>query len=159
MGGHRDRFFTLWILLSSVSFMKKLLDSREKDCPRCWVKMEKEKLKVFGPNIEVDVCPKCSGTWFDPGELSRAIGKKLGDYLTKRIGTKTESQLVCPRCGGLMDLEYAEEVEVDSCIECGGAWLDPGELEKLKEKSIKGYKGDKLAKAEELFEEHRRKKR
>ncbi|MGB2727191.1 MAG: zf-TFIIB domain-containing protein [Halobacteriota archaeon] len=44
------------------------------------------------------------------------------------------SKLVCPRCGGgLMDLEYAEEVEIDVCLVCNGAWLDNGELEGLKE--------------------------
>ena len=121
--------------------------------------MKKEKLEVFGPDIEVDLCPEGGGVWFDPGELSRAVGRKVGDYLTKDIGTKSESQLVCPRCGGLMDLEYADEVEVDACIKCGGAWLDKGELEKLKEKAARGFKGDELAKAEEKYEGLKARKR
>jgi Zn-finger nucleic acid-binding protein len=40
-----------------------------------------------------------------------------------------------------MDLEYAEEVEIDVCLNCNGAWLDLGELESLKEKSDAGYTG------------------
>ena len=139
--------------------IKKKLDAKTKDCPRCWVKMEKERLEVFGPDIEVDRCPKCQGVWFDPGELSRAVGKKTGDYLTKHVGTKSESQLVCPRCGGLMDLEYADEVEVDSCIKCGGAWLDAGELEKLKRKAKGGFKRDEMLKLEERYEEMNAKRR
>jgi len=139
--------------------MKKMLNSKIKDCPRCWVAMDKEKMKVFGPEMEVDTCPKCGGIWFDPGELSRAIGRPLGKYLTEHIGTKSESQLVCPRCGGLMDLEYAEDVEVDSCIKCGGAWLDKDEVEKLRAKAKEGYKGDKMVKAEERYEEIKAKKR
>ena len=139
--------------------IKKRLDAKTKDCPRCWVAMEKEKLPVFGPDIEVDRCPQCEGVWFDPGELSRAVGKRLGDYLTKHIGTKSDSQLVCPRCGGLMDLEYAEDVEVDACIKCGGAWLDADELARLKEKAGEGYKGDKEEKLAERYEEMKAKRR
>ncbi|MCK4717045.1 MAG: zf-TFIIB domain-containing protein, partial [Thermoplasmata archaeon] len=80
--------------LSLSMSIKKKLDAKTKDCPRCWVTMEKERLEVFGPDIEVDRCPQCQGVWFDPGELSRAVGKKVGDYLTKHIGTRSESQLV-----------------------------------------------------------------
>ena len=132
---------------------KNKLNKKAKQCPRCYEEMKKENMSVFGPDIEVDTCPKCGGTWFDPGELGRAIGKTLGDYLTKHIGTKSESQLICPRCGSLMDLEYADDVEVDSCLKCGGAWLDADELKKLKQKQKQGYKGDKDAKAEEIMEE------
>ncbi|MDG6220948.1 MAG: zf-TFIIB domain-containing protein [Candidatus Thermoplasmatota archaeon] len=138
---------------------KDRLNEKEKDCPRCWVVMSKEKLPVFGPDIEVDACPKCQGVWFDPGELSRAVGKRVGNYLTKHIGTKSDSKLVCPRCGGLMDFEYADDVEVDACTKCGGAWLDAGELEKLKLKAKEGFKGDPEEKLEERYEEMKAKNR
>ena len=61
--------------------------------------------------------------------------------------------LVCPRCGNTMDIEKAEDVEVDVCLTCNGVWLDAGELEKLQEKSEAGYHGDEAAKLEELEEE------
>jgi len=48
-----------------------------------------------------------------------------------------------------MDLKYAEDVEIDVSLNCNGAWLDYGELERLKEKSEEGYTGDKEAKAVE----------
>lgn len=138
--------------------IKKALDNRAKDCPRCWVPMVKERLPVFGPDIEVDRCPECGGVWFDPGELSRAVGRRLGGYLTKSVGVKSESQLVCPRCGGLMDLERVADVEVDVCIECGGAWLDAGELERLRDIASQKFKGDILEKVAERYEESRLKR-
>ncbi len=130
------------------------------DCPRCWVEMKKQEVDVLGPNVIIDICPKCHGTWFDNNELKKILGdRKLADYLTKHIGTKSESKLVCPRCGGLMDLEYAEDVEIDVCLNCNGAWLDYGELDKLKDKSEAGYTGDKDAKAVEEWEDMMAKRR
>jgi len=61
--------------------------------------------------------------------------------------------MICPRCGNLMDIEKADEIEVDVCLTCGGVWLDSGELEELKTKSEEGFEGDKLVKMEELEEE------
>ena len=128
---------------------------REKvDCPRCWKEMMRHKVKVFGPGIDIDICPKCQGVWLDTDELGKLLkDRKLTNYLTKHIGTKTESKLVCPRCGGLMDLETADDVEVDVCLTCHGVWLDEGELDSLKQKSAEGYKGDPGEKALEMWEE------
>ena len=136
---------------------------KEKDktlqCPRCWVAMEKEEVEVRGPNVIIDVCPKCHGVWFDNNELKKILGdRKLANFLTKHIGTQSKSKLVCPRCGWLMDLEYAEEVEIDVCLNCNGAWLDLGELESLKEKSDAGT-GDKGVKAVEEWEDMMAKRR
>jgi Zn-finger nucleic acid-binding protein len=130
------------------------------DCPRCWVAMKKQEVEVLGPNVIIDVCPKCRGVWFDNNELKKILGdRKLANFLTKQIGTQSKSKLVCPRCGWLMDLEYAEEVEIDVCLNCNGAWLDLGELESLKEKSEAGYTGDKEVKAVEEWEEMMAKRR
>jgi len=60
---------------------------------------------------------------------------------------------------GLMDLEYAEDVEIDVCLNCHGAWLDYDELDKLKDKSDEGYTGDKEAKAVEEWEDMMAKRR
>ena len=124
------------------------------ECPRCWVEMNKEEVEVLGPNVIIDVCPKCQGIWFDNNELKKVLGsRQLANYLTKHIGTQSKSKLVCPRCGWLMDFEYAEDVEIDVCLKCNGAWLDIGELEKLKDKSEAGYTGDKDVKEVEKWED------
>jgi Zn-finger nucleic acid-binding protein len=133
---------------------KKMESERKYDCHRCWIQMEKKEIEIFGPNVIIDVCPKCKGIWLDEGELRKILkDKKMADYLTKHIGTKSRSPMVCPRCGMTMDIEKADDVEVDVCLTCGGVWLDKDELEKLKEKSEEGFEVDEQAKLEELEEE------
>jgi Zn-finger nucleic acid-binding protein len=146
-------------MVDSMS-IKKAIMNKKIDCPRDWVETKREEVEVFGPNIEIDVCPKCNGIWLDYGELQKLIrDRKLSDYLTKQIGTQSNSELVCPRCGGLMDIETAGDVEVDVCLTCHGVWLDAGELEELKAKSKEGFKGDELEKAQEKWEENAKRSR
>jgi Zn-finger nucleic acid-binding protein len=136
--------------------MSKKKDFLNKDieCPHCFVKANRGEVEVFGPNIFIDICPKCGGIWLDHGELNKLLkDKKLSDYLTKDIGTQSKSKLICPRCGGLMDVEHADDVEVDVCLNCNGVWLDSGELQELKSVSESGFKGDDQDKAEERYEE------
>ena len=124
------------------------------DCPKCQVKLNEIDAMIPGKTLMIDACPKCHGIWLDKGELRKIIGdRKLADYLTKHIGTKTESPLVCPRCSGLMDYEHAEDVEVDVCLNCRGVWLDTGELAGLQEVADVGFEGDKFYKAAEKLEE------
>jgi Zn-finger nucleic acid-binding protein len=137
--------------------IKKQLRDRKIDCPKDWVKMDQLTVKVLGPDVTIDECPKCHGIFLDAGELKKLIkDKKLSDYLTKEIGTQSKSQLVCPRCGGLMDIEKADDIEVDVCISCHGVWLDPRELEDLKAKSKEGFEEDFFEKTEEKWEEKQR---
>ena len=139
---------------------KKASSERKYECHKCWVEMKKEEVETFGPNIIIDVCPKCNGIWMDKGELVKLLkDRKMSNYLTKHIGTKSRSPMICPRCGNIMDIEKADDVEVDVCLTCGGVWLDSGELEELKAKSKEGFEGDELAKMEELDEERRYKAR
>ena len=37
----------------------------------------------------------------------------------------------CPRCGADLKEQHAEHVKIDECPECGGIWLDKGELDQL----------------------------
>lgn len=134
--------------------IKKIIKEKPIDCPRCFTRTIRQEVKVFGPNIDIDICPNCNGTWLDTGELKKMIkDRKITDYLTKDIGTKTESKLVCPRCGGLMDIENADDIEVDVCLSCNGVWLDEGELEGLKLKSEEGFEGDEIEKFVEKWED------
>ncbi len=45
-----------------------------------------------------------------------------------------KSSMQCPRCDGALKATRFEDVEVDTCEKCGGAWLDSGELEQLTKK-------------------------
>jgi Transcription factor zinc-finger len=37
----------------------------------------------------------------------------------------------CPKCGLKLEETVYQNVRIDRCTVCGGAWLDPGELEDL----------------------------
>lgn len=108
----------------------------DRECPRCWRPLEEEERSVFGPDVTVDVCPSCHGTFLDEGEIKRLTGDRdLHKLLTNYLGVDDDGELVCPSCGGLMDAELLEleetSVEVDACLDCFGIWLDDGELAKL----------------------------
>ena len=123
------------------------------ECPKCWVPLDVVKEDIWGPDIDIDVCPKCNGIWLDPGELKKILkNKDLSDYLTKDIGTKSHSPLICPGCRNIMDIQKADDIETDVCLTCHGVWLDPGELDDLKAKARTGFEGDEDAKALEKYE-------
>jgi ferredoxin-like protein FixX len=39
----------------------------------------------------------------------------------------------CPKCGGDLTEREHHHVKVDECLECGGVWLDKGELNMIEE--------------------------
>lgn len=54
----------------------------------------------------------------------------------KAAGT---SSMQCPRCDGNLAESKFEEVLIDTCENCGGVWLDSGELEQLTRKETGGW--------------------
>ncbi len=105
---------------------------KKRECPVDWTTLVARKIPVFGPDIEIDCCPKCQGIYLDKGEIRRLTGNRnLNDLLTKHLGLDADSSYVCPRCGGLMDAEMAGSTRVDVCLTCKGVWVDHGELESL----------------------------
>ena len=105
------------------------------DCPRCGVALEDERFKRFGPDVIIDVCPSCRGTWYDRGELAKVIDDlSLQTRLIEFPMAGERSPIQCPRCSGDMRLRHEGSVEVDACTSCNGVWLDLGEEEALKAK-------------------------
>jgi Zn-finger nucleic acid-binding protein len=47
--------------------------------------------------------------------------------------------LSCLECGAQMDQRVEHGVTVDYCPQCGGVWLDPGELESLTGQTHHGH--------------------
>ncbi len=47
----------------------------ELDCPKCDGKL----VETDFENIKIDVCNKCSGAWFDAGELAQVMDKDNGE--------------------------------------------------------------------------------
>lgn len=108
------------------------------DCPRCDKAMKAEYVQKLGPDVRIDVCEKCGGSWYDRGELAQTIkDRRIADRLAEDPIRGTMSSISCPRCGGRMRVRKEWDVEVDVCISCGGVWLDHGELDELEGQAVK----------------------
>ncbi len=46
---------------------------------------------------------------------------------------------LCPRCGRGLQEEDHRGVSIDTCRDCGGLWLDKGELERLAKLEEEGW--------------------
>ena len=108
-------------------------------CPVCSKEMVEQD---FG--IKVDVCKNgCKGIWFDHGELVKLDEKNegLGEALKEALNYPRNNeggrgQLLCPKCGIPMQThkyKRSKEVNVDECYNCGGFFLDSGEITEIRD--------------------------
>ena len=104
-------------------------------CPVCSNEMVEED---FG-GVHVDFCKNgCKSMWFDWMELSKldesneGFGAALEEALNNpRANDENRGTINCPICGIPMythRFKKALEVNVDECVNCGGFFLDSGEL-------------------------------
>ena len=106
----------------------------KRDCPKCFSALRHEIIRKGIWKVEIDRCGSCSGLFLDKGELMTLTGNRpLHHLTTKHLGIDSDSELLCPSCGSLMDDEHAEGVEIDVCLQCNGVWLDKNELDSLRE--------------------------
>jgi membrane associated rhomboid family serine protease len=102
-------------------------------CPHCVGALE----PVAYDGVDLDVCMFCRGLWFDQGELAK-FNHFDADF-PLGPGKPIEGEAIgglCPRCGVAMTpMRYAPRVnfEVDRCANCGGVWLDNGEIRKIQQ--------------------------
>jgi Zn-finger nucleic acid-binding protein len=86
--------------------------------------------------IVVNFCSGCKGLWFDQGELAlyNETESDIPDLITQ-LPQAHQTHYNCPRCQNeqLTELPYmaGEEVLIDWCPACHGAWLDQQELGKI----------------------------
>lgn len=110
-------------------------------CPACANTLSQMKVG----EITVDVCENgCGGIWFDGFELKRvdekheAAGESLLN-IKKNPGVKVDylKKRSCPKCDDVIMMKHfmsvKREVEVDECPNCGGFWLDAGELGQIRD--------------------------
>jgi uncharacterized protein len=109
-------------------------------CPACGKELTE---KTVG-GITVDVCDGgCGGIWFDQGELRRldeadeTAGEELLDVpRDPTLVIDQSKRLTCPNCGDVVMMRHYASVKreamVDECPQCGGTWLDPGELRSIR---------------------------
>jgi uncharacterized protein len=89
--------------------------------------------------IEIDFCHKCSGIWFDRGELEllmkSATSSSPGIPALGGAAEETRSygKRKCPICGKKMkELGIGEtKIEADVCPRGDGIWFDGGELQEF----------------------------
>ena len=87
--------------------------------------------------IEVDHCPTCNGRWLDHQELDELEATRATEE--QRQATveyaRRESELKCPVCDEQMTaFNYrAYDLELDTCEQEHGFWLDPGEAGRVRD--------------------------
>jgi uncharacterized protein len=112
------------------------------DCPACGHALSP---RTAG-ELTVDVCDGgCGGVWFDHYELkkvdeqSEAAGAALLDVARDpNVVVDPDKRYVCPKCpdGAVMMRHFwsvSRKVTVDECPECGGVFLDAGELREIRD--------------------------
>ena len=82
--------------------------------------------------IEVDHCPTCNGRWLDHHELDQleaTVTANAADRFATIQYARHDGDLACPVCGKAMTaFNYrAYNLELDTCSEQHGFWLDAGE--------------------------------
>jgi Zn-finger nucleic acid-binding protein len=109
-------------------------------CPACFNPLTEIQIGT----LRVDVCQNgCGGIWFDAFELERAddedaaVGEPLMHIQRdERIGVDFSRKRDCPRCSGIKLHKHffsaKRRVQVDQCPNCGGYWLDHGELAQIR---------------------------
>ena len=111
-------------------------------CPACGKAMKKVFLE--DKNFNLDVClDGCGGIFFDNREYKQVLKEEdIAEFLNLLEGKNFETvydgdKRTCPLCGSTMVKNYAnisERVLIDECYNCGGVFLDNGELQKIKAK-------------------------
>jgi Zn-finger nucleic acid-binding protein len=108
---------------------------RERLCPVCQIELKPQ----VHLGVTIDVCPACAGIWFDEGELARL--NQLDDDILPRIDALYQPQVtsydppwerLCPDCQKPLrsyNYLYTSNIRLDTCEQCGGVWVDNGELE------------------------------
>ena len=103
------------------------------------IKCDGELQKITLGDVDVDKCAKCSGIWFDFGELDKILESGSIESLKNQVDNnqgQDEQKRGCPRCGGAGNMIQVTslknpDVHIDTCSVCYGQWLDGGELEAL----------------------------
>lgn len=116
--------------------------------------------------LVLDQCPGCGGIWCDRWELyplTAAEAERLDDAdptAVSRPVTPVGAALHCPRCRArlvaLHDPALPSDAHVERCLNCGGLWLNRGDLRRIKTRggrptasvsSVNAAAADRLAQA------------
>lgn len=114
-------------------------------CPACFNELTQKQIG----SLVVDVCAGgCGGVWFDAFELQQVdeeheiAGERLLDIRRDpNVHIDPSRKRDCPRCEGIKLKRHffsaKRRIEVDECPNCGGYWLDAGELAQIRAEKSK----------------------
>lgn len=104
------------------------------NCPKCSGAPLEEKRAA--EDLIVDLCAACGGAWLDRGEIYRFVTRpaELQKQLEKAYPKAAASGHSCPRCrkGMARASLPGSGIEFEVCPDCGGTWMDRGELQSLR---------------------------
>lgn len=110
-------------------------------CPACGEMMTK--IYIPSAKVNLDIClDGCGGIYFDNREFKQfdENSENIDEILKAKLGKQFKevnqnATRICPVCATTMVKNYASakhEIEVDDCYNCGGKFLDHGELLKIR---------------------------
>ena len=112
-------------------------------CPAC----SNELTPIVVGTITLDVCKQyCGGVWFDAGEfqlydeIKEAVPLDiLRPIRNQDVAIDRNKPRPCPRCENTKlhkrFYDAAYELQIDQCPKCSGIFLDPGELQNIREEN------------------------
>ena len=128
-------------------------------CPRTGTELKEVEIE----GIKVDISEACGGVWFDNFELKHfdevheSAGEKLIDLmsqyktdyidLSQRLNSPRHPEVVMKR----RFFSPKRQIEIDECPQCGGIWLDAGELTKIRD--LFPTEGDRKKAGKEFLDE------
>lgn len=104
-------------------------------CLHCGTEMTTNQVITHENQVTYNVCDQCGSLWLDAGMLDKMAFQVEGsiEYCEHEEKAEPEAQpKKCPRCedSTLAKVKFLEsdEIQLHYCRNCGGFWLDGGEL-------------------------------
>ena len=126
-------------------------------CLNCGTEMTTNQVVTKKDSISYDMCDKCGSLWLDAGDLDRMAFNTPGsiEYCEEIETDEPEKKpKKCPRCDdfNLSKVKFLEsdDIHLHLCRNCGGFWLDGGELNPVSYTHLDVYKRQVLTWSQEL---------
>jgi uncharacterized protein len=109
-------------------------------CLNCGTEMMDNEVTTKSGSISYDACDKCGSLWLDAGELDKMAFQVEGsiEYCSQEPVEDPKAPVrKCPRCEdfNLDEVRFlnSSDIILHHCKNCGGFWLDGGELKLIDE--------------------------
>lgn len=113
-------------------------------CLNCDTEMMNYNVITRSAKLSYDVCEKCGSLWLDRGELDKMAFQVAGSIefcSEEEADIAARPRRICPRCDDvqLSPVRFLGESDIvlDHCRNCGGFWLDGGELNLIDKELVK----------------------